>query len=100
MQKRREGSGAPPTGVVTPAKVLFAIVLIPLLLVLAVVGLPALLWASYLAVRHWFRGADGHPMLPALTTIGFAAAQLVELIGAGPDQREVEPVQATRSGGP
>src|SRR5256885_11309837 len=34
------------------------------------------LFRSYLSARHWFRAADGHPLLPALTAVGFAAGQL------------------------
>jgi hypothetical protein len=47
----------------TLLSVLLALLLgLPVALVLAVYVAPALLWASYLAVRHWFCGADGHPM--------------------------------------
>jgi hypothetical protein len=64
----------------TLLSVLLALLLgLPVALVLAVYVAPALLWASYLAVRHWFCGADGHPMLPALTTGTFALAHIATL---------------------
>jgi hypothetical protein len=44
--------------------------------VLVVVLAPAALLIGYLAVRHWCVAADGHPMLPAVITVFYAAIQL------------------------
>lgn len=45
---------------------------------------PAGLAISYLAVRHWCVAADGHPMLPAVITVFYAAIQLgLFIIGGG-----------------
>jgi hypothetical protein len=48
-------------------------------------AVPALAWTAYMSVRNWFNGADGHPLLPALSAIVFAVFQLgVNLFNLGP----------------
>jgi len=43
------------------------------LLTIILIAIPALLWTAWLCVNNWFNAADGHPMLPALAAIIFAA---------------------------
>jgi hypothetical protein len=44
----------------------------------------AVILVCYLAVRHWCRAADGHPMLPAVITIGYAVLSVGWYLYGGP----------------
>jgi hypothetical protein len=57
----------------------------PVSIVFLVYVIPAVLWGCFLAVRHWFRAADGHPMLPGVMTCAYAVAEVVNLLVRGPD---------------
>ncbi|GIJ47042.1 hypothetical protein Val02_39280 [Virgisporangium aliadipatigenens] len=56
------------------------------LIFLLLVGFPAVSVTGFLVVRHWFRAADGHPMLPALCALGYAATQVAVFVAYGPSQ--------------